>query len=154
MLRIGSRRVFVDALLTGVVDAHNDQRLDRAPRDQLFGGVVESPLIDIVDIAVPPDLHAEIAIAAAKNGKHILCEKVFALNVKQAEQMLAAATKAKVVHMVCHNYRRIPAIVLAKKMIAEGALGRIYHFRARYAQDRLADPEFPLDWRLQKVGRA
>jgi predicted dehydrogenase len=70
--------------------------------------------------------------------------------VKQAEQMLAAATKAKVAHMVCHNYRRIPAIVLAKKMIAEGALGRIYHFRARYAQDRLADPEFPLDWRLQK----
>lgn len=112
--------------------------------------IVESPLIDIVDISVPPDLHAEIAIAAAKNGKHILCEKVFALNVKQAEQMLAAATKAKVVHMVCHNYRRIPAIVLAKKLIAEGALGKIYHFRARYAQDRLADPEFPLDWRLQK----
>lgn len=112
--------------------------------------IVESPLIDIVDISVPPDLHAEIAIAAAKNGKHILCEKVFAVNVKQAEQMLAAANKAKVVHMVCHNYRRIPAIVLAKKMIAEGALGRIYHFRARYAQDRLADPEFPLDWRLQK----
>ncbi|HXE43019.1 MAG TPA: Gfo/Idh/MocA family oxidoreductase [Candidatus Baltobacteraceae bacterium] len=112
--------------------------------------IVESPLIDIVDISVPPDLHAEIAIAAAKNGKHILCEKVFAVNVKQAEQMLAAANKAKVVHMVCHNYRRIPAIVLAKKMITEGALGRIYHFRARYAQDRLADSEFPLDWRLQK----
>lgn len=112
--------------------------------------IVESPLIDIVDISAPPHLHAEIAIAAAKNGKHILCEKVFALNVKQAEQMLAAANKAKIVHMVCHNYRRIPAIVLAKRMIAEGSLGKIYHFRARYAQDRLADPEFPLDWRLQK----
>jgi predicted dehydrogenase len=112
--------------------------------------VVESPLIDIVDIAVPPHLHAEMTIAAAKNGKHILCEKVFALNVKQAETMLAAAQKAKIVHMVCHNYRRIPAIALAKRMIDEGALGRIYHFHARYAQDRLADPEFPLDWRLQK----
>ena len=112
--------------------------------------IVESPLIDIVDIAAPPYLHAEMAIAAAKNGKHILCEKVFALNVRQAEQMLAAAQKTKIVHMVCHNYRRIPAIALAKRMIAEGTLGRIFHYHARYAQDRLADPEFPLDWRLQK----
>jgi predicted dehydrogenase len=112
--------------------------------------IVESPLIDIVDIAAPPFLHAEMAMAAAKNGKHILCEKVFALNIKQAEQMLAAAQKTKIVHMVCHNYRRIPAIALAKRMIDEGALGRIFHYHARYAQDRLADPEFPLDWRLQK----
>ena len=112
--------------------------------------VVESPLIDIVDIGTPNDLHAEIAIAAARNGKHVLCEKPLALNVKQAEAMLAAAQKAKVVHMVCHNYRRIPAIALAKKMIGEGALGRIYHFHARYAQDWLVDPEFPLNWRLQK----
>ena len=112
--------------------------------------IVESPLIDIVDISVPNHLHAEIAIAAAKNGKHILCEKPLAMNVKQAEAMLAAAQKAKVVHMVCHNYRRIPAIALAKKMIGEGALGRIYHYHARYAQDWLADPEFPINWRLQK----
>ena len=112
--------------------------------------IVESPLIDIVDISTPTFSHAEIAIEAAKNGKHVLCEKPLGLNLKQCEQMFAAANKAKVVHMVCHNYRRIPAVVLAKKMIAEGTLGRIYHFRARYAQDRLADPEFPLDWRLQK----
>jgi len=112
--------------------------------------VVENPLIDIVDINTPNDSHAEIAIAAAQNGKHILCEKPLALTVKQSEQMLAAATKAKIVHMVCHNYRRIPAIALAKKMITEGAIGKIYHFRARYAQDWPADPEFPLVWRLQK----
>jgi len=112
--------------------------------------IVESPLIDIVDIVTPNHLHAEMAMAAAKNGKHVLCEKPLALNVKQAEAMVAAANKAKVVHMVCHNYRRIPAIALAKRMIGEGALGRIFHFHARYAQDRLADPEFPLDWRLQK----
>mgnify|MGYP002140487624 CR=1 FL=1 len=97
--------------------------------------VVESPLIDIVDINTPNDSHAEIAIAAAQNGKHVLCEKPLALTVKQAEQMLAAAQKAKIVHMVCHNYRRIPAIAQAKKMITEGALGKIYHYRARYAQD-------------------
>jgi predicted dehydrogenase len=64
--------------------------------------------------------------------------------------MFAAAKKSKRVHMVCHNYRRIPAIALAKRMLDEGALGKIHHFRARYAQDRLADPEFPVDWRLQK----
>jgi len=112
--------------------------------------VVESPLIDIVDISTPNHLHAEIAIAAARNGKHILCEKPLALNVKQAEAMLAAAQKAKIVHMVCHNYRRIPALALAKKIIGEGALGRIFHFHARYAQDWLVDPEFPINWRLQK----
>ncbi|HEU5396167.1 MAG TPA: Gfo/Idh/MocA family oxidoreductase, partial [Verrucomicrobiae bacterium] len=113
--------------------------------------IVESPLIDVVDICTPPHLHAEIAVAAARSGKHVLCEKVFALNVKQAEEMFAAARKAKIVHMVCHNYRRIPAIALAKRMIDEGALGRLFHFHARYAQDRLADPEFPVDWRLQKA---
>jgi len=112
--------------------------------------IVESPLIDIVDIVTPTNFHAEMSVAAAKNGKHVLCEKPLAMNVKQAEAMFGAAQKAKVVHMVCHNYRRIPAIALAKRMIGEGALGRIYHFHARYAQDRLADPEFPLDWRLQK----
>ena len=112
--------------------------------------IVESPLIDIVDIGTPTFTHAEIAIAAAKNGKHVICEKPLALNLKECEAVFAAAKKAKVVHMVMHNYRRIPAIALAKRMIMEGALGRIYHFRARYAQDRLADPEFPVDWRLQK----
>lgn len=111
--------------------------------------VVESPLIEIVDICTPNDSHAEIAIAAAKAGKHVLCEKPLALNVKQAEAMLAAAQKSKVVHMVCHNYRRVPAIALARKLIGEGALGEIYHFRARYAQDRLVDPDQPLTWRLQ-----
>ena len=109
--------------------------------------VVESPLIDVVDIATPNASHAEIAIAAARAGKHVLCEKPLALNVKQAAAMLAAAQKNKVVHMVCHNYRRVPAIALARRMIGEGALGEIHHFRARYAQDWLVDPEYPLKWR-------
>jgi predicted dehydrogenase len=112
--------------------------------------IIESPLIDIVDINTSNDSHAEIAIAAAQNGKHVLCEKPLALNVKQAQAMLNAAQKSKVVHMVCHNYRRIPAITLAKKMIGEGALGDLYHYRARYAQDKLVDPDSPMNWRLQK----
>jgi predicted dehydrogenase len=113
--------------------------------------VVESPLVDIVDISTPNDSHAEIAIAAAKAGKHVLCEKPLALDVKQATAMLAAVQKAKVVHMVCHNYRRVPAIALARKMISEGAIGEVYHFRARYAQDRLVDPDYPMTWRLQSA---
>jgi predicted dehydrogenase len=112
--------------------------------------VVEDPLIDIVDINTPNDSHAQIALAAARAGKHVLCEKPLALTVKQCEQMLDAATKARVIHMVCHNYRRIPAIAQAKKLITEGALGTIHHYRARYAQDWLVDPKFPLVWRLQK----
>ncbi len=112
--------------------------------------LVESPLIDVVDIVTHNDSHAEIAIAAARAGKHVLCEKPLALNVKQAEAMLAAAQKAKIVHMVCHNYRRVPAIAQARKLIADGALGQIYHYHARYAQDWLIDPETPLGWKLQK----
>jgi predicted dehydrogenase len=112
--------------------------------------VVNSPEIDIVDINTPNDSHAEIAIAAARAGKHVLCEKPLALNVKQCEQMVAAAKKAGVVNMVCHNYRRIPAIAQAKKMIREGALGEVFHYHARYAQDWIVDPKFPLVWRLQK----
>ncbi|MEI7534093.1 MAG: Gfo/Idh/MocA family oxidoreductase, partial [Verrucomicrobiae bacterium] len=112
--------------------------------------VVESPLIDIVDIGTPTFTHAEIAIAALKNGKHVLLEKPMGRDLKECEAIFAAAKRSKCVHMICHNYRRIPAIALAKRMLEEGALGKIYHFRARYAQDRLADVEFPVDWRLQK----
>ncbi len=112
--------------------------------------VVNSPDIDIVDINTPNDSHAEIAIAAARAGKHVMCEKPLALNVKQCEAMVAAAKKAGVVNMVCHNYRRIPAIAQAKKMIEEGAIGQIYHYYARYAQDWIVNPDFPLVWRLQK----
>jgi predicted dehydrogenase len=113
--------------------------------------VVEDPSIDIIDITTPNDTHAEIAIAAAQAGKAILCEKPLARTVEEAAGMAAAVKKAKVVNMVCHNYRRIPAVAFAKKLIENGDLGdRIFHFRARYAQDWIADPNFPLVWRLQK----
>lgn len=111
--------------------------------------VVSRPDIDIVDINTANDTHAEIAIAAAKAGKAVLCEKPLAMNVKECKDMVAAVKKAGVTHMVCHNYRRIPAIALAKKIIEDGNLGKIYHYRARYLQDWIVDPNFPLVWRLQ-----
>jgi predicted dehydrogenase len=106
--------------------------------------------IDVIDIVTPNNTHAEMAIAAAEAGKHIICEKPLAMDVKQAEQMLAAVKKAGVVHMICHNYRFSPAVQFAKKLIADGRLGRIYHIRAQYLQDWIMDPSFPLVWRLKK----
>jgi predicted dehydrogenase len=113
--------------------------------------VVEDPAIDVIDICTPNESHAAIAIAAARAGKAMLCEKPLALNVAEAEEMARAVKKARVVNMVCHNYRRIPALILAKQMIERGDLGvRLFHFRARYAQDWIVDPKFPLVWRLRR----
>lgn len=112
--------------------------------------VVNDPGIDIVDICTPNDSHCTIAVAAARAGKAILCEKPLARTVTEAEQMTVAVKKARVTNMVCHNYRRIPAIALAKQMVERGEIGdRIFHCRARYAQDWIVDPKFPLVWRLQ-----
>jgi len=112
--------------------------------------VVARPDIHIVDIATPGDLHAPIAIAAAKAGKVVFCEKPLANTVKDSERMLAAVTKAGVLHMLCHNYRRVPAVMLAQHLIAEGRLGEIRHFRGTYLQDWITDPKLPLLWRFDK----
>ncbi len=112
--------------------------------------VIDDSEIDVVDICTPNDTHCEIAIAAAQAGKAILCEKPLARNVDEAEKMMRAVKRARVVNMVCHNYRRVPAIALAKQMMERGDLGkRIFHFRARYAQGWIVDPNLPLVWRLQ-----
>ena len=111
--------------------------------------VVNDPDIHVIDITTANDTHAEIAIAAARAGKHVLCEKPLALTVTQCRAMLDAVRKARVTHMICHNYRRIPALALARRMIEAGELGDLYHFRARYLQDWIVDPKFPLVWRLQ-----
>ena len=112
--------------------------------------VIADPEIDIVDICTPNDSHCGIAIAAAKAKKAILCEKPLARTVAEAREMADAVGRAGVINMVCHNYRRVPAIALAKEMIRRGEIGeRIFHFRARYAQDWIVDPKFPLVWRLQ-----
>ena len=106
--------------------------------------------IDAIDIVTPSDQHKEIAIAAAEQKKHVFCEKPLALNVADAREILAAVEKNGVKHQIGFNYRFAPAITLAKKMIEEGKLGKIYHFRGKYLQDYLINPEFPLTWRLQK----
>jgi predicted dehydrogenase len=112
--------------------------------------VVESPLVDIVDICTANDSHAEIAIAAARAGKHVLCEKPLALNLVESEKMLAAVRKSHVKHMVLFNYRRVPAVAFARQMIDSGQLGEIRHFRATYLQDSIADPKTPMNWHLRK----
>ena len=106
--------------------------------------------IDLVDVATPGDSHEEIAILAAKCGKAVFCEKPLANTVREAEAMWSAVKKAGVVHMLCHNYRRAPAVVLAKQMIEAGELGEIYHYRGTYLQDWVVDPNLPLLWRFQK----
>jgi predicted dehydrogenase len=112
--------------------------------------VVSRPDIDIVDVSTPGDSHMEIAIAAARAGKVVFCEKPLANTVREAERMLAAVQKAGVLHMICHNYRRAPAVMLAKQLIDAGDLGDIRHFRGTYLQDWITDPDFPLVWRLDR----
>lgn len=108
--------------------------------------------IDAVDICVPNNLHKEIAIAAAQAGKMILCEKPLAMNAAEGEEMCAAVEKAGVANIVWYNYRRVPAVTLAKQLIEEGRLGRIFHYRANFLQDWTISTDLPQGgnalWRL------
>ena len=108
--------------------------------------------IDLVDIASPNDTHAEIAIAAAATGKMVLCEKPLGRNAAEAERMVEAVEKAGVANMVWYNYRRVPAVTLAKQLIDEGRLGRIFHYRAKFLQDWTISKDLPQGgtalWRL------
>ncbi|SDL47396.1 Gfo/Idh/MocA family protein [Nonomuraea jiangxiensis] len=106
--------------------------------------------VQIVDICTPGDSHAEIAIAALQAGKHVICEKPLANTVAEAEAMVAAAAGAAGKSMVAFNYRRVPAVALARRYVEDGRIGEIRHVRAAYLQDWIVDPEFPLVWRLQK----
>lgn len=106
--------------------------------------------IDVIDICTPGNLHKVIALAAAKEGKDIICEKPLANSLAEAKEMLGAVRRAGVKNMVAFNYRRVPAVCLAKKLIEEGRLGKIYHFRAVYLQDWIVSPDFPLVWRLKR----
>ena len=109
--------------------------------------------IDIVDICAPGWMHAEIAIAALAAGKHVLVEKPLANTLAEAELMTAAAAKARtrgIQSMIGFNYRRVPALTLAKDLISEGRLGTVRHVRAAYLQDWLADAQAPMTWRLRK----
>ena len=115
--------------------------------------VLERDDVDVVDICTPGDTHAEIALAALEAGKHVLCEKPLANTVDEAEEMQAAAEKAEargVLSAVGFNYRRTPALALARRLVEEGAVGTLHHIRAQYLQDWIVDPAFPLVWRLRK----
>jgi len=115
--------------------------------------ILERDDIDIVDICAPGWMHAEIAIAALEAGKHVLVEKPLANTLAEAEAMTEAAAAARargVQSMIGFNYRRVPALALAKELIAEGRLGTIRHIRAAYLQDWLADQDTPMSWRLHK----
>jgi predicted dehydrogenase len=115
--------------------------------------VIERDDIDIVDICAPGWMHADIAIAALEAGKHVLVEKPLANTLAEAELMTAAAAKARargVQSMIGFNYRRVPALALARDLIAEGRLGTVRHVRAAYLQDWLSDAQAPMTWRLRK----
>lgn len=114
--------------------------------------VIEDESIDVVDVCVPNNMHAEIAIAAAQAGKAILCEKPLAMNAAQGREMVQAVEKAKVANLVSFNYRRVPAVTLAKQLIDSGRLGRIFHYRANFLQDWTISAKVPqggmATWRL------
>src|SRR5688572_18505069 len=114
--------------------------------------LIERDDIDAIDICTPNNSHAEIAIAAAKAGKMILCEKPLSMDGAEGVKMVKAVEKAKVPNMVWYNYRRVPAVTMAKKLIEEGRLGKIFHYRAKFLQDWTISPDLPQGgaglWRL------
>jgi len=110
--------------------------------------VVNDPEVQVFDNGAPNNLHAEPCIAAARAGKHIICEKPLARDAAEAKRMLEAVRAAGVTHMCAFNYRFVPALKLARDIIAAGRLGRIYHFRAHYLQEWIMDPTFGMVWRL------
>ncbi len=140
-----------------VICGRNEENVRKAAQkygweeyDTSWERVVERKDIDLVDVSVPGNMHAPIAIAAANAGKMVLCEKPLANTLAEARQMYEAVQRNKVPHALCHNYRFAPAVQLAKQLIDEGRIGKIYHFRGTYLQDWIVDPTFPLVWRLQK----
>jgi len=142
------RKIIADVTPELAEDGRSRYGFEKAVAD--WRAVVESDEIDIVDIVTPNDSHAEIAIAAAKAGKHIMCEKPLARSGDEAKRMLDAVQAAGVIHMVGFNYRHTPAVVLARQLIDQGRIGTILNFRGTYLQDWSADPDSPLSWRFQK----
>lgn len=129
------------------------ERLGWDSTETSWRALVDRDDIDLVDVCTPGHTHAEIVIAALEAGKHVLCEKPLANSVEEAEAMTRAAEKAAangVRSMVGFTYRRVPAISLARQLVAEGRIGTLHHVRAQYLQDWIVDPQAPLSWRLEK----
>ena len=138
---IPRRKVIVDITEAAAEDARARLGFEEASSD--WREVINRPDIDVVDICTPNNLHAEIAIQAAKAGKHIMCEKPLARTLEEAEAMCKAANEAGVINMVAFNYRRTPAVALAKKFIDEGRIGDFVIFSGTYLLDWSADPDGP-----------
>ncbi|MGO9217024.1 MAG: Gfo/Idh/MocA family protein [Streptosporangiaceae bacterium] len=129
------------------------ERYGFADTETDWRALLERDDVQLIDVCTPGDSHAEISVAALEAGKHVLCEKPLANTTAEAESMAAAAGRAQargVRSMVGFNYRRVPALALARELIASGRVGEIRHVRASYLQDWLTDPAFPLTWRLQR----
>jgi len=145
------RRVLVGRDRDGVAEAAAKYGWAASATD--WRAVIARDDIHIVDICAPGFMHAEIAIAALAAGKHVLVEKPLANTLAEAEAMAEAARTAReegVQSMIGFNYRRVPALALARELIVEGRLGTVRHVRAAYLQDWLVDPESPMTWRLNK----
>ena len=145
---IPHRKVVVD--VNDVLAEEARQRFGFEEASSNWKDTIARDDIDVVDICTPNNVHAEIAIAAAKAGKHIICEKPLARTVEEARAMTKAVKEAGVTNMVAFNYRRTPAVALAKRFIDEGRIGKVLNFRGTYLQDWSADPNGPLSWRFQK----
>ncbi|MDT0310060.1 Gfo/Idh/MocA family oxidoreductase [Streptomyces sp. DSM 44917] len=129
------------------------ERFDWAEVETDWRALIAREDVGLIDICTPGDTHAEIAIAALEAGKHVLCEKPLANSVAEARAMAEAAAAARargVRAMAGFTYRRVPALALARQLVAEGRLGTLRHVRARYLQDWLTDPGAPLTWRLRR----
>ena len=113
--------------------------------------LIDDPRVQVFINAGPNEVHAEASIAAAQRGLHVLCEKPLARTASEAARMRDAAAAAGVVHMAGYNYRFAPAVLLARRLIQEGRLGRIFHFRTRYCDDSMVDPQVPYGWRHNKA---
>ena len=153
-------RMFSPALepVMKVICGRNEQEVKKAA--ETFGWqqwatsweeVIARQDIDVVDICTPGDSHPAIAIAAAEAKKVVFCEKPLANTVAEARRMLEAVERNGVIHMICHNYRRVPAVTLARQLIDAGTIGEIFHYRGTYLQDWIVDPAFPRVWRLEKA---
>lgn len=133
---------------------HAAAQMGWASTETEWRALIERDDIDLIDICTPGDTHAEIAIAALKAGKHVLCEKPLANSVAEAQEMSEVAAEAArngVFAMCGYSYRRTPALALMKRMIADGKVGTIRHVRAQYLQDWLSDENAPLTWRMDKA---
>jgi predicted dehydrogenase len=133
----------------GVTEAARRYGYERACTD--WRELVDDPEIELFDNCGPNDLHAEPTIAAARAGKHVVCEKPLGRNAAESYDLWQAVAATGVKHLCAFNYRFVPAVRLAREMIEAGELGEIYHFRGRYLQEWIADPEFPLVWRLDSA---